>query len=230
MKKLYEGLTLFQRLAYPAHKELFERLAKNQSPQAVFITCSDSRIVPNLLVQAEPGDLFILRNAGNIVPPATVAPGGTIASLEYAVRALGIRAVVLCGHSNCGAMSGILHPESVESMPAVRSWVRHAEPALRAVRERFPEGDGDEVLDALVELNVVAQLRNVLTHGFVRALVEAGELELFGWVYDIASGTVKGLDAEGRRFSPIGAEGTGSPDERKLLASLEGDEAFWERL
>ncbi|MEO8586182.1 MAG: carbonic anhydrase, partial [Acidobacteriota bacterium] len=97
MKKLLEGLSLFQRVVYPRHRELFERLAKNQTPQAVFISCSDSRISPNLIVQAEPGDLFIIRNAGNIIPPAGSSYGGTTASLEYAIVALGIRDVILCG-------------------------------------------------------------------------------------------------------------------------------------
>lgn len=124
MKRVLEGLTLFQQLAYPRHKDLFERLAKNQTPQAVFISCSDSRVVPNLMVQAEPGDLFIIRNAGNIVPPAGSSYGGTTASLEYAIVALGIRDVILCGHSNCGAMKGVLHPEALDAMPAVRQWSR----------------------------------------------------------------------------------------------------------
>lgn len=231
MKNIFEGLSLFQRLAYPKHKDLFERLAKNQTPQAVFITCSDSRVVPNLIVQSEPGDLFIIRNAGNIVPPAGSAYGGTTASLEYAIVALGIRDVILCGHSNCGAMKGILNPGNLDRMPAVRQWVTYAEPARRAALESRPPGaSDDELLDAAVDYNVICQVRNILTFPFVRPLVEKNELELYGWVYDIATGHVKGLDTTGRRFVPLGGEEKGSPDERHVLASVESDEEFWERL
>jgi len=230
MKELVDGLTLFQRIAYPRHRELFERLAKKQHPRAVFIACSDSRVVPNLLVQAEPGDLFILRNAGNIVPPAGQGGEGVVASLEYAVRGLGIRDVVLCGHRNCGAMKGVLHPEKVADMPSVASWVRHADRARQAVEERYPGRDDEEVLDLLVDFNVVAQVRNILTYPFVSDLVRNGEMELYGWVYDIGTGRVKGLDSTGTRFLPVGADSIGSPDEGSLLASLEDEEDFWGRL
>jgi len=230
VKRVLEGLTLFQKLAYPRHKDLFERLAKNQTPQAVFIACSDSRVVPNLMVQAEPGDLFIIRNAGNIVPPAGSSYGGTTASLEYAIVALGIRDVILCGHSNCGAMKGVLRPESLEGMPAVRQWVSYAELARRAAVESHPGADDETLLERIVDYNVIAQVRNILTFPFVRPLVEKNELEVYGWVYDIASGRVKGLDASGRRFVRLGGEEKGSPDERHVLASVESDEEFWERL
>jgi carbonic anhydrase len=230
VKRVLEGLTLFQKLAYPRHKDLFERLARNQTPQAVFIACSDSRVVPNLMVQAEPGDLFIIRNAGNIVPPAGSSYGGTTASLEYAIVALGIRDVILCGHSNCGAMQGVLHPERLGGMPAVRQWVSYAELARRAAVEANPGADDDALLERVVDYNVIAQVRNILTFPFVRPLVEKNELEIYGWVYDIASGNVKGLDATGRRFVPLGGEEKGSPDERHVLASVESDEEFWEKL
>ena len=230
MKNILEGLSLFQSLAYPKHKELFERLAKNQTPQAVFIACSDSRVVPNLLVQAEPGDLFIIRNMGNIVPPAGSSYGGTTASLEYAIVALGIRDVILCGHSNCGAMQGVLHPERLDGMPAVRQWVSYADTARREAVEANPGADDETLLDRVVDTNVIAQIRNILTFPFVRSFVEKGELDLHGWVYDIATGRVKGLDATGRNFVPLGSGEKGSPDERHVLASVEKDEEFWERL
>ena len=230
MRKLLEGLSLFQRVAYPRHRKLFERLAKNQTPQAVFISCSDSRVVTNLLVQAEPGDLFIIRNAGNIIPPAGSSYGGTTASLEYAIVALGIRDVILCGHSNCGAMRGVLHPETLEGMPAVKQWVSYAAAARSAAVEAHPDASDDEMLEWVVDFNVIAQVRNILTFPFVRALVEKGELELHGWVYDIATGRVKGLDATGRRFVPLGDGERVSSEERKGLASIESDEEFWERL
>lgn len=230
MRRVLDGLTLFQRLAYPRHKDLFEHLAKNQTPQAVLITCSDSRIVPDLLLQTEPGDLFIIRNAGNIVPPAGPTSGGTTASLEYAIVALGIRDVILCGHSNCGAMNGVLHPEKLDGMPAVRRWVSYADLARRAALEAHPGATDEEMLEYVVDYNVIAQVRNLLTFPFIRPLVEKGELEVYGWVYDIGSGRVKGLDVTGRRFVPLGVDAMGSPDERHLLASVESDEEFWKKL
>jgi carbonic anhydrase len=230
VKKLLEGLSLFQREAYPRHRELFERLAKNQKPRAVFVSCSDSRVVTNLLVQAEPGDLFIVRNAGNIVPPAGSSYGGTTAALEYAIVALGIRIVILCGHSTCGAMRGVLHPETLENMPAVRQWVSYAGEARRAAVEAHPGAPDDEMLERVVDYNVIAQVRNILTFPFVRPLVESGELEVHGWVYDIATGRVKGLDPSGRFFRPLAVDGKVQPGERSVLASVESDEEFWRRL
>ncbi|WP_321472430.1 carbonic anhydrase [uncultured Paludibaculum sp.] len=231
MIDILTGLKRFQTEVYPSHRELFAHLAANQQPRALFIACSDSRVVPNLLLQAEPGDLFLVRNAGNIVPPAGSADGGgTVASIEYAVAALDITDVILCGHTNCGAMKGILHPEKVESMPHVAAWVQHATPARRAVERLFPEAGETDKLERTVEQNVIQQVKNLLTHSFIRSRVEAGRMELYGWVYDIRSGTVRGMDASGQEFSEIHFEAHGSPDEKRMLRELEADEEFWERL
>ncbi len=230
MKKLLEGLSLFQRLAYPRHKALFERLAKNQTPQAVFIACSDSRVLPNLIVQAEPGELFLIRNAGNIVPPAGSSYGGTTGSLEYAILALGIRHIIVCGHSDCGAMQGVLHPERLEGMPAARNWVSYAEEARRAVLAANPRADDETLVARLVDANVVVQIRNILTFPFVSALAGNGELDVHGWVYDIATGRVKGLDLARGVFEPLDAGAAGPARERAGLSSLEADEEFWEKL
>ena len=144
--------------------------------------------------------------------------------------ALGIRNVIVCGHSNCGAMTGVLHPETLEPMPAVRQWVSYAEPARRAVTAGFPGAPHAELLERLVGFNVIAQVRNLLTFPFVRPLVERNEMKLHGWFYDISTGRVDGLDASGRRFAPLAGEADGAPDERRLLASFESDEEFWKRL
>src|SRR5947209_1011259 len=110
MQKLVEGVHHFQANIFSPQRELFERLADGQSPVALFITCSDSRINPNLLTQTEPGELFILRNAGNLVPPYGAGPGGEAATVEFATAALGIRDIIVCGHSHCGAMRALLAP------------------------------------------------------------------------------------------------------------------------
>jgi carbonic anhydrase len=228
MNKLIEGVNTFYRETYPKHRGLFARLARNQQPAALFITCSDSRVVPNMILQADPGDLFLIRNAGNIVPPEG-SIGGTIASIEYAVVALGVRDVVICGHSDCGAMKGILHPEKVTHMPTVSKWVEHAKVAREAVHKEFPDLDDDTVAELLVDYNVIAQVRNLLTHSFIRERVEAGNLKVYGWAYDIRTGMIRGMDESGRHLIPLDFEGKGSPDEKGLLASLDNEEEFWSR-
>ena len=224
MRKILDGLRTFQQEAFPRHRALFERLAHNQQPSALFITCADSRVVPNLILQTEPGDLFLIRNAGNIVPAHGRGGEGTVASIEYAVEALGIRDVVLCGHTYCGAMDGILHPEKVAAMPSVAEWVRHAEPARLAVERLYPGIDEATRLERTVEQNVILQVKNLLTHSFIRDRVEAGVLELYGWVYDILTGAVRGLDDGGEHFLEVRPGQEGSPDEQRMLREIEREE------
>src|SRR5262245_46765637 len=139
MRKILEGLTRFQQEVYPQKRDQFERLAHNQQPEYLFITCSDSRIVPNLITQTDPGDLFIIRNAGNIIPPYGEMQGGVSASIEYAVVALGVKHVIVCGHTDCGAMKGVLHPEKVAAMPMVAAWLRHGDTARRIIEDLHPD-------------------------------------------------------------------------------------------
>src|SRR3954467_2337295 len=127
MQKLIHGIHRFREEDFRPLQGLFEELAKGQNPETLFITCSDSRIDPSLLTRAKPGDLFILRNAGNIIPPHGAANGGEAATIELAVAALGVKDIIICGHSHCGAMQGLLQPESVAALPSVSSWLSHAE-------------------------------------------------------------------------------------------------------
>src|SRR6187549_949446 len=128
MERILAGVKRFQRDVFPKDRRFFEELAaKQQKPQALFITCSDSRVHPNLITQTEPGDLFLIRNAGNIVPPHGAVAGGEEATIEYSIEVLGIRHIILCGHSQCGAVKALLHPDSVKNLPAAGSWFRHAE-------------------------------------------------------------------------------------------------------
>jgi carbonic anhydrase len=230
MKSILQGLESFQRDVHPRHADLFERLTHNQEPKALFVTCADSRVVPNLILQADPGELFIVRNAGNIIPPAGQGGEGVIASIEYAVEALGVTDVILCGHTDCGAMKGVLHPEKVAALPSVAAWVRHGEAARLAVERIYPQATDKEKMERMVEQNVIAQVKNLLTHRFIRSRVESGSLEIYGWVYDIRTGGVRGLDERGESFSEVHAEAHGSPDESLLLRQLEGDEDEWGRV
>ena len=206
MERLLKGIARFQKEVFPRQKQLFEQLATGQKPRALFITCADSRVVPQLITQSDPGELFICRNAGNMVPPYGEVHGGVSATIEYAVWALGVKHIVVCGHSDCGAMKGILHPEAVADMPTVASWLRHGDVARRVVRELHPGKPDEELLPRLTEENIAAQLQNLRTHPSVAGGLARGTLEIHGWLYHINSGRVDGWDPQTRRFSPLLAQ------------------------
>jgi carbonic anhydrase len=203
MQKIKDGITRFQKEIFPKERQLFERLANSQKPQALVIACSDSRVNPNLITQTEPGDLFTCRNAGNIVPPYGEVHGGVSATIEYAVLALDIKNIVICGHSNCGAMKAILHPETLQNMPTAAQWLRHSDAARRVVEQVDPHLSGEDLLSAVTEQNVIAQLRNLTTHPSVISRLMSGELHVYGWVYDIHKGHVKAFDGESGRFNLV---------------------------
>jgi carbonic anhydrase len=170
----------------------------------MFIGCADSRIVPEVLTQQGPGSLFVVRNAGNIVPPDSNQPGGVTASIEYAVEVLGIPDIVICGHSGCGAMGAILRSgDQLEKLPAVARWLHYADAARDAVAASHADAEPEEKLNALVRENVLAQLKNLQTHPPVAAAIAHRQLRLHGWVYDIGSGTVDIYDARVGRFVPL---------------------------
>lgn len=191
MQRLVEGIHAFQQNQFSKDQKLFETLANGQSPLALFVTCSDSRIDPNRLTQTKPGELFILRTAGNIIPPYGAVFGGEAATIEYAVSALQVKDVVVCGHSHCGAMGGLLKPESVAKMPAVRAYLEHAEATRRIITENYEDvQDPDKRLTLAVEENVLVQLENLRTHPAVAAALSRGDLKLHGWVYKFETGEV----------------------------------------
>jgi carbonic anhydrase len=205
MQKLIAGIHHFQATVFASEHEFFEQMALGQTPETLFITCSDSRINPNLLTNTGPGELFILRNAGNIVPPwHPTANGGEAATIEYAVAALGVREIIVCGHSHCGAMQGLLDLDSLENMPAVRTWLGHAEATRRIMRESYGHLQGDALLTGTVQENVLSQLENLRTHPAVATRVARGTLRLHGWVYKIESGEVFTYDVTSEQFITIG--------------------------
>jgi carbonic anhydrase len=199
MQAIVEGFLKFQREAFPERSALFQRLATTQNPSTLFIACSDSRVVPELLTQREPGDLFVIRNAGNIVPSYGPEPGGVSATVEYAVASLGVTDIVICGHSDCGAMTAIASCKCLDHMPAVAGWLRHADSA-KVVNESRKHASARERVDSMVRENVIAQLTNIETHPSVALALEQGRLNLHGWVFDIETGSISALQGSTRRF------------------------------
>ncbi len=191
MKKLVDGVQSFQNDVFPEHGTLFTQLTTGQSPHTLFITCADSRIDPCLITQTVPGELFVVRNAGNMVPPAGSGAHGESASIEYAVRVLKVQHVVVCGHSGCGAMAALR--DGVEDLPEVQAWLKYA----------TAPADTSCDLAGYIEFNVTQQLCNLRTYGFIEEAVTAGRLQLHGWVYDIGTGAVAALDTQQERFTAL---------------------------
>ena len=221
MQKLVEGIHQFQNDIFSSKQGLFEGLANGQHPLALFITCSDSRINPNLLTQTEPGELFILRNAGNIVPPYGAVQGGEAATIEYAVSVLGVKDIIICGHSHCGAMGGLLDQSQLAKLPAVRSWLGHAESTHRIIEENYPHiTDPTARLTATVEENVLVQLEHLRTHPTVAAALGRDALNVHGWVYKFETGQVFGFDPQQSQFAPIEGTAFTAPEATRELPPI----------
>jgi carbonic anhydrase len=207
MRKLLKGLKEFRESYITTHGELLEQLAHGQKPRVLFITCSDSRIAPNLLTNTDLGDLFVIRNAGNIIPPYGAANGGEGGSIEYALQALGIEQIVICGHSHCGAMKGLLQIGSLaEDMPLVYDWLRHAEATRRVVRDSYSHLSKEEQIEVAIAENVVTQIENLKTYPVVRSKLFQGKLTIYGWVYLIETGEVLAYDPESHTYAPPSTE------------------------
>jgi carbonic anhydrase len=203
MREIIDGVRRFQSEVFPEMSGDFKSLASGQSPSSLVITCSDSRVVPSLITQTEPGEIFIIRNAGNIVPAHGEMVGGVSATIEYAVMVLNVREIIVCGHSDCGALKGVLHPETVSELPAVKAWLRYADRARMVVEENYDCQDESEKLWALIQENTLAQLDHLMTHPCVASRVRKGQLRLHGWVYHIHSGEVTVYDLDAKAFRPF---------------------------
>jgi len=202
MRQLLHGVRIFQHRVFPTRRTQFEALAKGQAPATLFITCSDSRIVPELVTQTSPGELFVLRNAGNLVPPfGESEPGGEAATIEFAIGVLKVRDVIVCGHSDCGAIKGLLDPELVAELPSVRGWLKHAEQNGGAISSGHKLGEAP--LSAAIESNVKLQLAHLRTYPQVAEAEARGELNLYGWFYRLETGDVTALHEETGEFVSI---------------------------
>jgi carbonic anhydrase len=204
MQKLIHGIHAFQNTVSHGQREFFQKFASGQSPETLFITCSDSRINPNLITQTQPGELFIIRNAGNIVPPHGPFPGGEAATIEYAVAALKVKDIVVCGHTHCGAMKAVVNPQDVKTLPRVAAWLGHADATREIIQQHYRHLEGPALVTATVQENVLVQIEHLRTQPLVAAALAAGTVRLHGWVYKVETGEVFAFDPEQRQFLPIG--------------------------
>jgi carbonic anhydrase len=205
VERLLAGARQFRERVVPQRAARLAKLAEGQSPEALFIACADSRIVPELITQSDPGELFVCRNIGNIVPAYGEMLGGVSAVVEYAVAALGVKDIVVCGHSDCGAMKALCDPAAagISTMPAVENWLRNAQAALGVVRATRGELSRAEMVQALVEQNVLLQLQHLRTHPAVAARLASGGLTLHGWVYGVGDGSIQVFDDEQGTLIPV---------------------------
>jgi carbonic anhydrase len=203
MPRFAEGVVRFQDEVFPEKKSLFERLSQGQQPEALFFTCSDSRIETAMITQTDPGELFVCRNAGNIVPPHTNQTGAMTASLEFAMAVLKVPHIVICGHTECGAMKGAMNPDSLTALPHVREWLSYSQAAVQIADELGAGMSEAERVRIVTEQNVVLQLQHLRTHPTVAVRLAKKELTLHGWVYDIKTGEVSAYDAQSESFVPV---------------------------
>jgi len=217
VQKLQAGIHQFQANYFASNRGLFEQLAeKGQRPETLFMTCSDSRVVPNLITTAAPGELFIVRNVGNIVPSVDRGfVGGVSAAIEYAVEVLEVSDVIVCGHTNCGAIEAILRPDRVRHLPFVSRWLEQSASIPALIEERYGHLEGEQRLTAAVQENVLAQLENLRTFKFVAQRLESGSLKMSGWVFKIATGEVFDYDPVSGQFLRL----AGGDSERTALSS-----------
>lgn len=200
---LIEGHKRFHRDVFPHKKAQYHLLAESQAPEYLFITCSDSRIVPDLILQTGPGDLFISRNAGNVIPVAGNDVDGTTATIEYAVDVLHIKHAIVCGHSDCGALKAAVNRKSLENLPKASRWLQHVEGAF-SHRQPLNPADGEHAeLASIIRGNVVAQLINLRAQPSVAKALAHNKLDVHGWYYDILTGHIEQYDEQQRKFLPL---------------------------
>lgn len=198
MDELAQGVLRFREQVFPTRREEYARVASHQVPLALFITCADSRLDPELLTGSGPGRIFVERNPGNLVPVWNEAPVGVSASIEYAVAVLDVSRIVVCGHSDCGAMQALLYPEKLSGVSSVARWLKWAEPAL--ARSTAPTATDEKRLRELTEANVLTQMAHLATHPSVATRVRDGRLTLHGWLWDLPSGEVFAYDEQEHQF------------------------------
>lgn len=215
MQQLVQGVHHFQKIGFREREELFKQLQHRQAPEALLITCADSRIVPNLITNSEPGQLFIVRNVGNIIPCYGTSNNGDLAAVEYAIVELGIEDVIVCGHTGCGAMQSLVHSATAGSpsrTPLMAQWLRHAAATLEIIREHYGHLQGPALINAAAEENVLVQLEHLRTLPVVASRISTGRVRLHGWMYKIDSGEVFYYESEVGQFVKFGEASLGGAE------------------
>jgi carbonic anhydrase len=206
MNRLFKGYMKFREEDFQSHRELFQELGRSQQPHTLFIGCSDSRVVPNLITQTHPGELFIIRNVANIVPPYRITEEyvATTSAVEYAVQELKVDSIVVCGHSNCGGCAAMnMSEEQLVHMPHVRKWLAVSKEVKGRV-DRLMQGDSAEEREWLTEqVNILVQMRNLLTYPYIRSRYEEGKLNIYGWYYIIETSEIYNFNDEKEVFELI---------------------------
>jgi carbonic anhydrase len=209
MDQLLMGLHQFQTQVFGREREFYSKLAAGQNPSALFIGCSDSRVDPSIITQTDLGELFVIRNAGNIVPCFGASNGGESATIEYAVAVLGVKDIVVCGHSGCGAIQAMFAPKTMADLPQLKNWLDHADATRRIILENYSHLKGQARLTAAVKEHVLVQIENLQTHPTVAVRLQRGELTLHAWVYQMQTGDVLAYSSEDGKFKTL----TGLPPE-----------------
>jgi carbonic anhydrase len=213
MQQLIDGVHYFQNVGFQQQRELFERLRFGQSPEACFITCADSRIDPTLITNAKPGQLFIVRNAGNVIPCYGTANNGELAAVEFAVAVLGVKDIIVCGHTHCGAMKAVVHPETVASLPSLKDWLHHCDSTAQIIKDHYSHLSEEALYTATAEENVLVQLEHLRTLPIIASRVSRGLINLHGWMYKFETGQVFVYDSREGQFLPISTSAEDSADE-----------------
>jgi carbonic anhydrase len=205
IERIIQGLTQFQANYFSTHQEFFQQLSQKQTPEVLLITCSDSRIDPNLLTQTKPGELFVIRNIGNMIPPHGTLNSSEGAGVEYAVAALNIKNIIVCGHSHCGSMNALLQLNKLnDDMPLVYDWLKHhGEPIRRLLKENYGDCDPAELLSIAIEENVLTQIENLKTYPVIHSKIRSGQISLHSWVYSIETGEIHAYNSQSDRFCII---------------------------
>jgi carbonic anhydrase len=207
MDRIIDGVRRFRESEYVEHRALYQELAaRQQNPLALFITCADSRVLPHLITQTRPGDLFEIRNAGNIVAPYGAPSGGEAATIEYSLEVLEIPNIIVCGHSQCGAMKAILEHKALEQLPAGKAWFAHAEATRRIAKLKYADLPFEEMWVLAIQENVLVQMNQISTHPSVAARLASGRVHMYGWYYDIGSGVVLQYDQQQGTFVELGGD------------------------
>ena len=204
---LMAGVSRFQREVYPLRQAAYRQATRDgKRPHTMFVTCSDFAMDPELITQSEPGEILVIRNVGHLIPAHRKRYDSVSAIIEHAVVCLRVNHLVVCGHSNCGAVAGMLQPRAMEQLPITKFWLRNGEAALRMVRNYGLATDESRILDELIEENVLLQMHNLRTHPSVAGRLRDGSVGISGWVYDSAQGIVRAFDKGLRKFIPVGCE------------------------